>query len=59
MPLRSLAQNRFVRAKAAEGAPWAEKFLADSQHGPGSLKGLPEHVKQRNREIGKRLMRKH
>lgn len=32
MPYRSLAQNAFIHAKAGEGVPWAEKFVADS-HG--------------------------
>jgi hypothetical protein len=50
MPYASLAQSRFIHAKANAGTPWARKFVADAQHGVGSLKGLPKHVKHR---IGK------
>jgi hypothetical protein len=32
MPSRSLAQDRFVRAKAAEGIDWAKQWVAD-EHG--------------------------
>ena len=32
MPYKSLAQNRFIHAKAGEGMSWAKKFVADS-HG--------------------------
>lgn len=32
MPSKSLAQDRFVRAKAAEGSTWAKKWIAD-EHG--------------------------
>lgn len=32
MPYRSLAQDRFIHAKASEGVHWAKKFVADS-HG--------------------------
>ena len=32
MPSRSLSQDRFVRAKAAEGAAWARKWIAE-EHG--------------------------
>jgi len=32
MPSRSLAQDRFVRAKAAQGASWAQKWIAE-EHG--------------------------
>jgi hypothetical protein len=56
MPYVSGAQSRFIHMKANQGVPWAAKFVADAQHGAGALKGLPEHVKRRNREIGKRLM---
>lgn len=29
MPSKSLAQDRLVRAKAAEGAAWAQRWIAD------------------------------
>lgn len=29
MPSKSLSQDRLVRAKAAEGAAWAQKWIAD------------------------------
>jgi hypothetical protein len=32
VPSKSLAQDRFVRAKAAEGAAWAKKWAAE-EHG--------------------------
>lgn len=32
MPSKSLAQDRFVRAKAAEGVGWAKTWVAD-EHG--------------------------
>ena len=56
MPYRSEAQSRFIHMKANQGMPWARKFVADAQHGPGALKGLPEHVKRMHRAIGKRML---
>ena len=44
MPYESQAQSRFVHAKANEGEPWAKKFVADSQHGEGSVSRLPERI---------------
>jgi hypothetical protein len=32
MPSKSLAQDRFVRAKAAEGVAWAKRWIED-EHG--------------------------
>lgn len=32
MPYESAKQSRFIHAKAAEGVPWARKFVADA-HG--------------------------
>lgn len=32
MPYASVKQDRYIHAKAAEGIPWAKKFVADS-HG--------------------------
>lgn len=32
MPSKSLAQDRFIRAKAAEGSTWAKKWIA-VEHG--------------------------
>lgn len=32
MPYESPRQSRFIHAKAAEGVPWAKKFVADA-HG--------------------------
>lgn len=31
MPSKSLAQDRFVRAKAAEGADWAKRWISDER----------------------------
>jgi hypothetical protein len=47
MPYRSQAQARYIHMKANQGVPWAEKFVHDAQHGPGSLKGLPGHVRHK------------
>lgn len=44
MPMESKAQNRFIQWKKAQGVPWAKKFVAESQHGPGSMSSLPERV---------------
>jgi hypothetical protein len=31
MPSKSLSQDRLVRAKAAEGAAWAKRWIADEK----------------------------
>lgn len=46
MPYKSEAQSRFIHAKAGEGTPWAKKFVADAQHGKGSVSKLPERLSQ-------------
>ncbi len=33
MPIRSAAQGRLIFAKAAQGVPWAIKYLKDSGYG--------------------------
>lgn len=47
MPYRSQAQSGFIHAKAAEGVPWAKKFVADSH---GTKVPKVRHVKSK---IGK------
>jgi hypothetical protein len=44
MPYASQAQSRFIHRKAGLGVPWAQKFVADAQHGEGSVRRLPQHA---------------
>ena len=50
MPYKSGAQSRYIHMKAGQGVGWAEKFVRDAQHGEGSVRSLPKHVKHK---IGK------
>lgn len=57
MPSRSLAQERYVRAMAAQGKPWAKKWIEDErgakiphvQHVQGRGKKVAALVKKRRR----------
>lgn len=44
MPYKSKAQSRFVHSEANKGKDWAKKFIRDSQHGKGSVSGLPSRL---------------
>ena len=52
MPYQSKAQAAYVHAKAAEGVPWAKKFVAHS-HGQKVSK-LPKRAGQYTLKRGKR-----
>jgi hypothetical protein len=54
MPYESQAQSRFIHAKAGEGVPWAKKFVADAQHGAGSVKSLPARASSKRSFKGRR-----
>lgn len=51
MPYASDKQNRFVHAKAAEGVPWAKKFVSDAH---GTHVGDPKDVAPKRRLKAKR-----
>lgn len=48
MPYQSVQQSRFIHAKAAQGVPWAVKFVHDA-HGTHVL----------NKGVKKAAIRKH
>jgi hypothetical protein len=43
MPYKSLAQSRFIHAKASEGKDWAKKFIS---HSHGEKVPKVQHVKR-------------
>lgn len=47
MPSKSLAQDRLVRAKAAEGAAWAKRWIQDEE---GTRIPLVQHVRRIKRK---------
>lgn len=48
MPYRSKKQAAFIHAKAAEGVPWAKRFVADA-HGTHVQKSVRHKIGKKGR----------
>jgi hypothetical protein len=51
MPYRSTKQRAYIHARAAEGVPWAQKFVKDADKAaqPTNTRALGERLKERRK----------
>lgn len=52
MPYQSVKQDRYIHAKAAEGIPWAVKFVQDSHGTHVKKKAVKKALKRRHKKKG-------
>jgi len=50
VPYASEAQSRYIHAKAAEGVPWAVKFVHDAE---GTKVPKIDHVRKKRKKKGR------